>query len=282
MAFNLFGLLPDPDEAEKNAPQLAIDDSRLSQLREGLTGLSETKKDRMREQNQTAINKGKGEAKENIENSTTNPATAIAQSNRLDEKATENQVKSEQFIQNKDLETEQIAEDRYGKEYEKIDAKKNENKVARETARAKADNARKGGLAQIGGKLVGAGLSLAMGPAGMAVGDMAGNAVAEGVTDDVSITKQAENYDGEGGKSLEGESPTVSEPRVKGPSDQVTYYTVQEGDTFADIAQNFSADESELLSYNPQIRDPESISEGQKIAIEPFSIGAIDNLNINQ
>jgi LysM repeat protein len=64
-----------------------------------------------------------------------------------------------------------------------------------------------------------------------------------------------------------GNRPTWTATPPKTPSQFL--YTVRQGDTLGSIAEQFKVSQDELLAVNPEISDPNSLSEGQVIRIPP-------------
>lgn len=168
MAFDLFGVLPDPDKAYNEAPQLPLDMNLLSSLREDLVGLNSGEKQAMRDGFQNQMETGREQAQIQIEQSAPNASVAIASNDRLNQQLAQSTFEMESRINDTDIALEREAKDRYRNEYVRLNEIEGQNKIARETAKANADLARKQGLVNFGSKILGTAVDLAINPIGIA------------------------------------------------------------------------------------------------------------------
>lgn len=277
MAFNLFGLLPDPDEAYKNAPQLPLNMELLNSYRKDLVGLDDRKKESLRDQYQSSIGEGRERAEKSIRNSGTNASVAVASNDRLNENVNKQMTRAEQDIQNKDMMAEDKAKERFRQEYTRIDQKKDQNKIARETARADADLARKSGLANIVGKVAGIGISEFMFKDEEPVDGVGGGGSGGGKPTEPSKDKVANKYVDDANKNSKAitdvapDADTIFSSKgveeLLGSNSDFDYtHRVSEGDTLGGIATQFGVSVDELAKYN-SLDDPNSLAEGQLIKI---------------
>lgn len=253
---DLFGILPNPDEAYDNAPQLAVDTTLLNNIRKDLTGMGSTREANARSNVRKSVNDSQSQARRQIQAGGANPATAIAQSNQVDNRVADSMVEGEQMIMEQDLTMEDNAKQRFDQEYQRVDGITNQNKLARETAREDAKLARKQIGANIAGAVGGEVLSSMFASKGLA--DMVGE---EGVSSegesDVDSTYRGPDAD------FNQNEPITS--KAVGAMHEGSY-TVEEGDTLADIASRYGTSVDELSQFN-FIDDPNGIEVGQKLNI---------------
>jgi len=255
---NLFGLLPDPDEAYDNAPQLELDTNLLNSIRKDLTGLSGVQESNMRSDVYRQVDRSNNNAQRQIRAGGANQATAIAQSNALDKKSSQAMVDGEQMIQKRDLAMEQNAEKRFNQEYRRLDDMENQNKLARETAREEAKLARKQIAGSIVGSVGGMALDQLFNPS-KGLQDMFGGDEGETPNPEVQTDDDFQRPDVDWNAN-EPATPTAVDQMYQGS------YTVQEGDTLADIASRYGTSVQELSELN-FLDDPNALEIGQELNI---------------
>lgn len=275
---DLFGILPNADDAYDNAPQLAVDTTLLNSIRKDLTGMGSTREANARSSVRRSVDESQSQAKRQVQAGGANSATAIAQSNQIDKNVAGSMVEGEQMIMEQDLAMEEHAKERFDQEYRRVDGVQSQNKVARETAREEAKLARNQIKAGIAGSVGGEVLSSMFASKGLSdmfsdgEGPSAG-AQAVGEASEVDSSFRGPDVDFNMNKPIEGKAVGKM---LEGS------YTVQEGDTLADIASSYGTSVDELSQFN-FIDDPNAIQVGQKLNIlDPTSHSEIPVPNVSQ
>ena len=266
MAFNLFGLLPDPDEAERNAPQLPLDTNLLNQLQQRLTGLDETQETQIRDRFRNATNRSIKDSRRNLDQ-VNNSATAIAGNQQLSRDQQDTLVDGEQLITEQNIQLSENAQDRFNQEFTRQDNRRAQNKEAREFSREQAKLARR----QIGANLATTGIGIAgsvlAGPNGVLTGndnEDNPNLAVQASQGEVGPPPIEDNFQ-------RAEVPTdvlsTEAPDVRRLND-VRSGAVQfrEGDSLQNIADRAGITVTQLMIRNG-ITDPLSIEPGQLINV---------------
>jgi len=274
MPFNLFGLLPDPAEAERNAPQLPLDSNLLTSLQERLSGLDETQQETIRDRFRTATNRSVSDSRRSLDQ-VNNSATAIAGNQQLSRNQQQGLVDGEQLITEQDIQLRETAQDRFNQEFARQDERRAENKIAREKAREDAKLARKQIGFNLATSVLGAGISAVAGPEAGAGTKNILNSFGSN-NQPTSTPLEAEdnvpdlvlnNEETRDVFTPQNDQAAIRTPQRRSLSGLVNgQITVQSGDTLSGIAERAGLTVEQLIRING-IQDPNQIEPGQLLRI---------------